>query len=109
MRERRRFPRFDSAFEVKYSTLGDAGIEGYTVSRNVSRSGLLIPVARYIRGGDILRLDINIGDKKDRVSVLGKVRWIKELKRLAPLQLDAGVEFTNIDPQDAARLVPAAS
>lgn len=105
MEERRRFPRYDCAFEVKYSTRGNAAIEGYTVSKNVSRVGIRLPISRIVKNGDTLKLDINANDKGNPVTAIGKVVWVKKIERLSPLELDAGVEFVKIDPQHAERLL----
>ena len=105
MKERRRFPRYDSAFEVKYSTKGKASIESYTVSKNISRIGIRIPVSRIIKNGDIINLDIDPNDNKGPVAVVGKVAWIKEVDRPALLEVDAGVEFVKIDPAEVERLL----
>lgn len=105
MEERRRFPRYECTFEVKYSTQGNAAIESYTVSKNVSRHGIRLPVTRILKTGDTLKLDIDTNDKKGGVSAIGKVKWTKSVTRPAPLELDAGVEFTRIAPQDAERLL----
>ena len=105
MDERRRFPRYECAFEVKYGTPGKAAIEGYTASKNISRIGIRIPVSRIVKHGDTLNLAIDTNDKKGRVSATGKVRWIKNITRPSLLELDAGVEFTKIAPQDAEGLL----
>ncbi len=105
MEERRRFPRYECAFEVKYSTRGNATVESHTISKNVSRGGIRLPVSRIIRTGDLLNLDIDTNDKKLRVSAIGKVRWTNSIGRPAPLEFDAGVEFTKIDTRDAEKLV----
>ena len=105
MEERRRFPRYEAAFEVKYSTKGTAGIEGYTVSKNISRVGLRLPVSRIVKHGDTLNLAIDANDKRGHVPAVGKVVWVKSIARRAPLELDAGVEFTKLNPQDAERLL----
>lgn len=105
MEERRRFPRYECAFEVKYSTQGNAAVESHTVSKNVSRVGIRIPVSRIVKTGDTLKLDIDTNGKRGHVSAVGKVKWVNKISRPAPLELDAGVEFLKIEPQDAERLL----
>ena len=94
MEERRRFPRYECAFEIKYSTQGNAVIECHTVSKNISRVGIRLPLSRIVKHGDTLNLTIDSNDKKGHVSATGKVVWVKDIMRRAPLELDAGVEFT---------------
>jgi Tfp pilus assembly protein PilZ len=105
MIEKRRYTRYDSALEVRYASLSDVGVEGYTITRNVSRGGILVPVPKAVKDGEMLKFAIDANDRKDRIAAVGKVRWTKVLRRPAILGLDAGVEFTSISPQDAARLV----
>lgn len=107
MRERRRFPRYESVLEVRYSTKGIASIESHTVSQNISRVGIRIPVSRIIKKGDIINLDINPNDSKGPVSCVGKVVWTRKIERPAILEQDAGVEFMRLDPNEAERLLEA--
>lgn len=105
MEERRKFPRYESAFEVKYSPRGDTETDNYTVSKNISKGGIRLPVSRVVKNGDTINLDIDISQKKGGVSAIGKVRWVKEIGRPSPLGLEAGLEFTKIDPRDVERLL----
>ena len=105
IKERRRFPRYDSSFEVKYATKGKASLESYTVSKNISRVGICIPVTRIVKNGDLINLDIDPNDKKGPVPAVGKVVWTKEVDRPALLEVDAGVEFVKIDPAEVERLL----
>ena len=104
MRERRRYPRYDTALEVKYSTKGNASIENYTVSHNVSRTGIRLPLTRLIREGDLLDLWIKTNNEKGPVAALGTVAWTRPIKRPAPLEIDVGLEFIKINSNDACRL-----
>ncbi|MFA5147041.1 MAG: PilZ domain-containing protein [Candidatus Omnitrophota bacterium] len=104
MKERRRFPRYDHAIEVRYSTPGIAAIEGYTVSKNISRVGLRMPITRIVKEGDVINLDIEPKHKEGPVSATGKVVWTRPINRLARLEMDAGVEFIKIDHSRANRL-----
>lgn len=105
MEDRRRFPRYDCAYEVRYSTQGNAEIESHTVSKNISRVGIRMPVTRIVKPGDRLKLDIDANDKRGRITIEAKVVWTKAIRRPAPLQLDAGLEFLKVKPNDAERLL----
>src|SRR3989338_2468746 len=109
MEERRMHQRYDSALEVKYSTPGSVGMEGYTISTNISRGGMRLPLSKFIRTGETIKLEIETNDRKAKVAAVGKVKWSKPISRPSPLQLDAGVEFIRIDSQDADRLLAALS
>jgi hypothetical protein len=108
MEDKRRFPRYENAFEVKYSSQSRTGVDGYSVSTNVSRGGLRLPLSSFIKTGDTLRLRIDPSDSRGNVDAVGRVVWARHVGRPAVLQIDAGVEFTNIDPRNADRLTAGA-
>lgn len=104
--ERRKFPRYESAFEVEYTTEGTAAIESYSISKNISRGGICIRVSRIVQTGDILKLNIDPKDDKGPVSAVGRVVWKKDTeKNPAVLETDAGIEFTEINPYEIERLL----
>lgn len=105
MQERRKFPRYESALEVKYATKGNAAIESYSVTNNISRLGVRMPMSRLIKHGEVLNLRISPTDAKEPVTAVGKVVWIRPIERQAPLQMDAGIKFLKIDPYATERLL----
>ena len=110
MEDKRRFPRFESAFEVEYYPQGNDSISSYTISKNVSRGGISFPaLSRFVKNGDIIKLEINTNDDKSRILAKGQVRWTRPLQRSAPLDSEVGIEFTKISPNDVERLVGFAS
>ena len=108
MENRRRFPRFDASFQVKYCPANDGTRFGHTVAYNISRGGLCIPALSGIAKKDaVIRMDINNNDGKNSISATGRVRWASMLKRKAPVDENAGVEFIDIAPGDLDRLIKA--
>lgn len=108
MNERRRFPRYEAALEVRYSTQGKASIESHTVTKNISRVGLCMPMTRIVKTGDLIDIAIKPTDSDNHIAAVGKVVWAKKIERLAPLELDAGVEFVKVDSNDVTRLLQTA-
>ena len=105
MIEKRQFPRFDRAFEVIYTAKNKGSeIQGYSVSSNVSKGGICLPLAKHIKKGNSIDLSINLSEQ-EKVLATGKVVWTKDIKRLAPLQIFAGLEFKKIRPNSARLLV----
>lgn len=104
MDDRRKFHRYESALEVRYFPRGNASKEKYTVTKDVSKGGICIPVSDTVKSGDIINLDIKALDRSTVVPALGRVVWTRSLNRPAILNFTAGVEFIRIDPKDAARL-----
>src|SRR4030042_4147134 len=98
MENRRRFPRFDSTFQVKYLPAGKNMPLGYTISNNISRGGLCMPTSSgIINKGDIVKLDMENKDGKSYIPATGKVKWLKKVAPSAPLEEEAGIEFTDIN------------
>lgn len=62
-------------------------------------------MSRLVKDGDTIKLDIHLHDNSGIVSAVGKVRWIRQLKRPAVLGQEAGIEFTDIDPHAVNRLI----
>lgn len=113
MEERRKFPRSECEFEVEYSPKADGIIFSRSISKNISRGGICLPVlSRLVRIDDTIRLDIYPKDIKRRpVAALGKVVWTKETSAVAGhllLDAEAGIEFTEINARDLERLLKEA-
>jgi hypothetical protein len=95
MDERRKFPRFESTFQIKYCCEGKADKCGYTLADNISKGGLRMPALSKIAGnGDVINLELKTNDGKGYVSTAGKIRWTKTIRRAAPLDEEAGIEFS---------------
>lgn len=106
MENRRKFPRLDATFEVKYYPVTNYTRYGYTISNNISRGGLCMPALSLIAKNDeTIKMDINNSDGKGPISAIGRVRWNRTRSREALLDEDVGVEFINIAPVDIDRLM----
>lgn len=106
MENRRRFPRFDSTLQVKYLPEGKNIPCGYTVSSNISRSGLNMPASSLIiNKGDTVKLDMKSRDGAGYIFATGKVKWLKFLDHKAPLDEEVGIEFTDIRSADIDKLL----
>ncbi len=113
MEERRQFPRHDCEFEIEYSPKADGIIYSRSISRNISRGGICIPVlSRLVSNQDTIKLDIYPRDIKKRpVSAVGKVVWTRETSAVAGhllLDSEAGIEFTEINSRDLEKLIKEA-
>ena len=105
MENRRRFPRFEDASQIRYYLPKDDGSFGFTIANDVSRGGLSMPALSHIaKNGEVIRLDIN-NNRRGRISATGQVRWVKKIKRKALLDEQAGIEFIDIAPADADKLI----
>ena len=77
MVEKRRFERFDTALETRYTkSQGHATISSLTDTKDISRNGLCSKLSRVVNVRDTILLEIRFTDKV-RVATLAKVAWLK--------------------------------
>ena len=108
MENRRIFPRFESTFQIRYFIEGKSTPTGYTISTDVSRGGLRMPSSSgIVNKGDVVKLDIGSAGDKRRIAATGKVKWLKNIDRDAPLDEEVGIEFIDIKPADINKLLEA--
>ncbi|OGX00198.1 MAG: hypothetical protein A3I73_01155 [Omnitrophica bacterium RIFCSPLOWO2_02_FULL_45_16] len=106
MEDKRRFPRFDSTLQIKYSPKGKDAQFSYTLSNDISKGGLRMPaLSGIVNKGEIVKLDINSSGGNGHILATGKVKWIKPLNRIAPLDEEMGIEFVDVNPADIDRLI----
>ncbi len=105
MENRRKFPRLDATFEIKYYPVTNYARYGYTISNNISRGGVCMPALSLIaKSGEVIKMDIKNGGKGP-ISATGRVKWNKTRSREALLDEDVGVEFINVAPADIDNLL----
>jgi c-di-GMP-binding flagellar brake protein YcgR len=108
MENRRRYPRLETALQVRYHPPMKDSQFSYTITKDVSRGGLCMPALSAIaKTGDIINMDIDIdkGDGVDNISATGRVKWARALKRKAILDQEIGIEFVDMAPADIDKLV----
>ena len=106
MQDKRVFPRFDSTLQIKYCPKGNDSQSGYTLSNNISKGGLNMPaLSGIVNEGDMIKLDIDPCDGVGHVYATGKVKWVKPISRIAPLDEEMGLEFVDVNPADIDRLI----
>lgn len=114
MEEKRKFPRFNLPLEVIYSPKGTGVIYSRSISKNISKGGICIPVlSRLVRAGDDIKLEIySKAMKNNPVPAKGRVVWMKETSGLSSVSVspdgEAGIEFTEIDAFGIEKLIQAA-
>ncbi len=106
MKDKRRFPRYDCSFAVRYTTRGTASLESMTIAEDISRSGIRLPISRMVKAGDVLALYIYPKEESGAISATGIVKWIQQRPKEQKLNVDAGIQFTDIESNDADRLIP---
>lgn len=99
--EKREHQRYNHSFEVEYSPKGNGVIYSTSLTRNISKGGMCMPVlSRLVRRGDPIKVDIfPNNDGKDPVSFHGQVMWTRETTSASnPSSLDAEAGIKFIDP-----------
>ena len=102
MVERRKFIRFSIPVDVKYGAPVE-GIEGLSMSRDVSREGIGFPMNKQMARGTMLELKIGIPGELAPIIARGEVAWVKESSEKA--DFDAGVKVVKMNPFDRSRLL----
>lgn len=101
MGDRRKFKRFPIQLSARYLEENEGEWQDCFVI-NISREGMGIEVyvRERIRMGSVLQLEIVVPIKKEPISVMGTLMWIKELKRNPRFNFVCGVMLITIDPED---------
>ncbi len=102
MVERRKFIRFPIPVDVKYGAPVE-GIEGLSISKDVSREGIGFPVNKQMASGTTVELEINIPREFVPIIASGEVAWVKRSSERG--DFDAGVKVVKMDPFDRSRLL----
>ena len=102
MVERRKFIRFSVPVDVKYGAPVE-GIEGLSMSRDVSREGIGFPVNKQMARGTAVELEIGIPGELAPIFASGEVAWMKRSSERS--DFDAGMKVVKMDPFDRSRLL----
>jgi hypothetical protein len=108
-KERRNATRYDCMMKVDYSSNGVASVYGSTVSDNVSKLGICIPVSRLVRKGSTLELVIHHSPTSSPIHAVGRVRWTKPTPEEPLYMVNAGIMFSEIDDASVEKLISSCS
>lgn len=104
-KERRKSERVDSLIAVKYAS-GSGGISGSSLTKDVSETGIGLPLNGKIPTG--MKLDVAItldkGPKKE-IPAVATVVWSKRNTQHWKSRYSAGLKFLDINPMDKNRLL----
>jgi c-di-GMP-binding flagellar brake protein YcgR len=105
-RDRRKFVRLNSAFDVIYNRRKVSPGERLALGKNISAGGMcLILYSAYddVKKTDILDLTMHLPNQKKAVSAIGKVVWVRKFEikdKIKGSRFEAGIEFVAIDSKD---------
>ena len=101
--ERRKFVRLNLSADILYSKPDTKEKIIPVFAKNIASGGMCLVAFEPIAKGEILNLSIAIPQKKEPITVQGKVVWQSEFivgDRASSKSYDTGVEFTNINADD---------
>lgn len=103
-KERRKFKRFDAYMSVKYKASEHEPVRGISLSKDLSRDGLMINSNADVRVGTVVDLEIDIPDDPKPVRTTGKVVWSRPSEGRNQ-GFDHGIRFLMMDPVDKFRVL----
>ncbi len=103
-KERRKFKRFDAYMSVKFKASEKDQVHGVSLSKDLSREGLMMNSNHNVKTGTIVDLEIDIPDDPKPVRTTGKVVWSRP-SHGKNQGFDQGVRFLMMDPVDKFRVL----
>ena len=106
MDDRRRFLRFPLQLNARYAeTNDDNWMECSVIDISREGIGIIIHSKEAISKGILLKIEIDAPVKEDRITVAGKLVWLKELKDAPCFNYAGGIRLTAIAPEDKWELI----
>ena len=105
MNERRKFPRYYCSYDLGYYTYDSVSLRGNSVAEDISRGGMRISVSSPVRKGSVLKMSIHASSKEYPISARCRVRWVQNTGCASGSNVDAGIEFVSIEPNDIDKLL----
>lgn len=107
MNDKRRFERMEEENEVVITVISDKKDLSeeeifYTCTKDISAGGARIRTNIILPVGSYLKVDLKLKDLQDKITALGKVKWIKIV--IEDEGYEAGVEFVN-KSDDAIKVI----
>lgn len=97
--EKRKFPRIESRFPLKYKDLKKMGEEYRgTVSKNIGEGGVRFRTDRFISLACRLVVELNLPELSKPLRAISKIAWIKKLP--AGDDYEVGNQFLEISRED---------
>jgi len=97
--DRRRYPRWQTRFPVRFRLLGKPSVYVGSLSRDISAGGVKIIADQFVPKNATLEVEIFLENVKRLVPAHARVVWLEQL----PYGSDSfrlGLEFNEINPRD---------
>ncbi|MCE5300865.1 MAG: PilZ domain-containing protein [Spirochaetia bacterium] len=102
--ERRIDDRIDTQVPAEYKLFGEEiDILSYEYQKaktiNISKRGVCLAIDSRVKEGDVMRLDVELGDRK-KINTFGEVEWCKKESD----RYEAGISFISLSNRDTETL-----
>ena len=104
MIERRKYPRFELKLDAKYKVMTDEEVYKLGKTRNISAEGICFESDEKLDKRVHVNLEVDLGDSSSPVSIIGEIRWSKEMKDAKKRYVN-GVKLINVPESDEARFL----
>lgn len=105
--ERRKYPRFVLNVDAKYTVMDSEEVYKLAKTSNISAEGLCIESDRKLDLGTYVKMEVNLGDAANSVTLVGEIRWRSEVKtaNIKEEKYIHGVKLIDIDRADEGRFL----
>ena len=106
MQERRQFVRLDASVEVEHQVVKEPAAQ-ISKSRNIGGGGIRLIIFERLQPNSEIKLKIKLPDNQPPINITGRVAWQEPFSISTEGErehYDTGVEFTQINPADRARI-----
>ena len=105
--EKRKFPRIPLEASVRFRRLStdqersEVANFAEAKTRDLSQGGIALVEASHLTRGDLLKIEIEVPQRKDPIKAFSEVMWIKppDADQDATLEI-AGIKFMGLRPED---------
>ncbi len=104
MHKKRKHHRHQTSHIVQFKLppVSDAAFE-LSAAENVSEGGICLHTSQLLPVYKLLKLYFSIPQCEDRISCVGKVVWVKNVKSYHPFKM--GIEFVKIDEHTKKKVI----
>ena len=96
--EKRLYQRRRLPFTIRYSVLERPIFQGTTLSKDISKGGVCIPLPASLQRGSRLHLSIQLPKARRPLSVWGEVVWQTSRFSDPSGRFETGIRFVELDP-----------
>jgi len=107
MIERRRYPRFELKINAKYRIMDSEQALRFINVKNISAEGMCFESDKRLKPSNHVKLEVDLGDRGNPVSLTGEILWVMEIKGLkgGEKKFMNGIKLIDISSSDESRFL----